>query len=259
MEVGGRVVLVTGAARGIGRALARAFSVAGAAGVVVADIDGHGAESVAREIKGTSVACDVADESSARAMVEKAESTYGRIDIVCSNAGIAVGGGPEAANEDWQRIWGVNVMSHVLIARHVLPGMLARREGYLVGTISAAGLLNHVFAAPYGATKAAALSFFEWLAIAHGDDGIRVSCLCPQGVRTDMLAAESRLGLEFLTANAVEPEQVADVVIDGIRQEKFLILPHPEVAEYFQRKATDYDRWLNGMRRMRKRVLAASC
>jgi NAD(P)-dependent dehydrogenase (short-subunit alcohol dehydrogenase family) len=258
MEVGGRVVVVTGAARGIGRALARAFSAAGAAGVVVADIDGKGAESVAREIKGTAVACDVADESSVQAMVEKAESTYGRIDIVCSNAGIAVGGGPEAANEDWQRIWAVNVMSHVLIARHVLPGMLARREGYLVGTISAAGLLNHVFAAPYGATKAAALSFFEWLAIAHGDDGIRVSCLCPQGVRTDMLAAESRLGLEFLTANAVEPEQVADVVIDGIRQEKFLILPHPEVAEYFQRKATDYDRWLNGMRRMRKRVLAAS-
>ena len=258
MEVDGRVVVVTGAARGIGRALARAFSGAGAAGVVVADIDGHGAESVAREIKGTAVSCDVADESSVRAMVAMAESTYGRIDIVCSNAGIAVGGGPEAANDDWQRIWGVNVMSHVLVARHVLPGMLARHEGYLVGTISAAGLLNHVFAAPYGATKAAALSFFEWLAIAHGEDGIRVSCLCPQGVRTDMLAAESRLGLEFLTANAVEPEQVADVVLDGIRQEKFLILPHPEVAEYFQRKATDYDRWLNGMRRMRKRVLAAS-
>jgi NAD(P)-dependent dehydrogenase (short-subunit alcohol dehydrogenase family) len=258
MEVDGRVVIVTGAARGIGRALARRFSAGGAAGVVVADIDGQGAESVAREIKGTAVSCDVADESSVRAMVARAESTFGRIDIVCSNAGIAVDGGPEAANEDWQRIWGVNVMSHVLIARHVLPGMLARREGYLVGTISAAGLLNHVFAAPYAATKAAALSFFEWLAIAHGEDGIRVSCLCPQGVRTDMLAAESRLGLEFLTANAVEPEQVADVVLDGIRSEKFLILPHPEVAEYFQRKATDYDRWLNGMRRMRKRVLAAS-
>ncbi|HEV2216317.1 MAG TPA: SDR family oxidoreductase [Candidatus Dormibacteraeota bacterium] len=258
MEVDGRVVVVTGAARGIGRALARGFARAGAAGVVVADIDGRGADTVAREINGMAVTCDVADESSVRAMVARADSTYGRIDIVCSNAGIAVSGGPETANNDWQRIWEVNVMSHVLLARHVLPEMVARRDGYLVGTISAAGLLNHVFAAPYGATKAAALSFFEWLAIAHGEDGIRVSCLCPQGVRTDMLAAESRLGLEFLTANAVEPEHVADVVLEGIRQEKFLILPHPEVAEYFQRKATDYDRWLNGMRRMRKRVLAAS-
>ncbi|HET7467005.1 MAG TPA: SDR family oxidoreductase [Candidatus Dormibacteraeota bacterium] len=258
MEVGGRVVVVTGAARGIGRALARAFSAAGAEAVVVADIDGAGAEAVASEIRGTPVTCDVSSEPSVTALVAKAESAHGRIDIFCSNAGIAVGGGPEAADKDWQRIWDVNVMSHVLIARHVLPGMLARREGYLVGTISAAGLLNHVFAAPYGATKAAALSFFEWLAMAHGDDGIRVSCLCPQGVRTDMLAAEARLGLDFLTANALEPEQVAEVVLEGIRQEKFLILPHPEVAEYFQRKATDYDRWLNGMRRMRKRVLAAS-
>ena len=258
MEVGGRVVVVTGAARGIGRALARGFAGIGAAGVVVADIDGRGAASAADEIKGTAVTCDVTDESSVRELVEKAESAYGRIDIFCSNAGIAVGGGPEAADADWQRIWEVNVLSHVLVARHVLPGMLARGEGYLVGTISAAGLLNHVFAAPYGATKAAALSFFEWLAIAHGDEGIRVSCLCPQGVKTDMLIAESRRGLDFLTANALEPEHVAGTVIDGIREEKFLILPHPEVAEYFQRKAADYDRWLNGMRHLRKRVLAAS-
>lgn len=258
MEVTGRAAVVTGAARGIGRALARALARAGADGVVVADIDGEGARVVAREISGIAVTCDVSNEDSVRELVRQSEAAYGRIDIFCSNAGIAVGGGPEASLADWQRIWEVNVMSHVLVARHVLPGMLARRDGYLLGTVSAAGLLNHVFAAPYGTTKAAALSFFEWLAIAHGEDGIRVSCLCPQGVRTDMLAGESRLGLEFLTASALEPEQVADIVVEGIRQEKFLILPHPEVAEFFQRKAGDYDRWLNGMRRLRKRVLAAS-
>jgi short-subunit dehydrogenase len=136
--------------------------------------------------------------------------------------------------------------------------MLARKEGYILGTVSAAGLLNHAFAAPYGVTKAAALSFFEWLSISHGDDGIRVSCLCPQGVKTEMLAAERRLGLEFLTAGALEPEAVAEAVVAGIRDEHFLILPHPEVAEYFRRKATDYDRWLKGMRRLRAGIVAAS-
>jgi len=150
------------------------------------------------------------------------------------------------------------VMAHVYVARHVLPSMLARKEGYLLGTVSAAGLLNHMFAAPYGVTKAAALSFFEWVSIAHGDEGIRVSCLCPQGVKTDMLAAERRKGLDFLTATALEPDQVAEIVLQGIRDEKFLILPHPEVAEYFTRKATDYDRWLKGMRRLRANIVAAS-
>jgi short-subunit dehydrogenase len=144
------------------------------------------------------------------------------------------------------------------VARHVVPSMLARKEGYLLGTVSAAGLLNHMFAAPYGVTKAAALSFFEWVSIAHGDEGIRVSCLCPQGVKTDMLAAERRKGLDFLTATALEPDQVAEIVLQGIRDEKFLILPHPEVADYFARKATDYDRWLKGMRRLRANILAAS-
>src|SRR6184192_2544161 len=148
-------------------------------------------------------------------------------------------------------------MSHVYVARHLLPGMLKRNDGYIVGTVSAAGLLNHVFAAPYGVTKAAALSFFEWLAIAYGDQGVRVTCLCPQGVKTDMLAAESRVGLEFLTAGALEPEQVAETVIGGLRTEKFLILPHPEVADFFSRKAADYDRWLRGMRRLRTRILDA--
>jgi NAD(P)-dependent dehydrogenase (short-subunit alcohol dehydrogenase family) len=258
MEVADRVVVVTGGARGIGRALARRFASAGAEAIVVADLDPDAAWSVAREIGGMAMRCDVSREGDVARLVEQVKTARGRIDIFCSNAGIAVGGGPEASNKDWQRVWDVNVMAHVYVARHVLPAMLARKEGYILGTVSAAGLLNHVFAAPYGVTKAAALSFFEWLSIAHGDDGIRVSCLCPQGVKTDMLAAERRLGLEFLTANALEPEQVADVVLQGVRDERFLILPHPEVAEYFNRKAADYDRWLRGMRRLRANIVAAS-
>ena len=258
MEVADRVVVVTGGARGIGRALARKFANAGAEAVIVADIDADGAWAVAREIGGIAFKCDVSREEDVSDLVNKTLTARGRIDIFCSNAGIAFAGGPEATTADWQRIWDVNLMAHVFVARHVLPGMLDRKEGYLLGTVSAAGLLNHVFSAPYGVTKAAALSLFEWLAIAHGDDGIRVSCLCPQGVKTDMLAAERRLGFDFLTAGALEPEQVADVVIEGVRSEKFLILPHPEVAEYFNRKAQDYDRWLRGMRRLRTNLLAAS-
>jgi len=258
MEVADRVVVVTGGAHGIGRALARRFASAGAEIVIVADVDADGAWSVAREIGGMAIRCDVSQEAEVAQLVEKVHVAKGRIDVFCSNAGIGVGGGPEAANAEWQRIWDVNVMAHVYVARHALPSMLARKEGYILGTVSAAGLLNHMFAAPYGVTKAAALSFFEWLSIAHGDEGIRVSCLCPQGVKTDMLAAERRKGLDFLTANALEPEQVAEVVLQGLRGEKFLILPHPEVAEYFARKATDYDRWLKGMRRLRANILAAS-
>ena len=256
MEVTNRVVVVTGAARGIGRALVRRFAAAGAETVVVADIDQEGAQTVAREIDGTAFKCDVSREDEVASLVGNVLTASGRIDIFCSNAGIAVAGGPEAPTSDWQRIWDVNLMSHVFVARHVLPGMLERREGYLLGTVSAAGLLNHVFAAPYGVTKAAALSLFEWLAIAHGGDGVRVSCLCPQGVRTDMLAAERNIGLDFLTAGALEPEAVADAVIQGLADERFLILPHPEVAQYFSRKAQDYDRWLRGMRRLRANLLA---
>jgi NAD(P)-dependent dehydrogenase (short-subunit alcohol dehydrogenase family) len=258
MEVADRVVVVTGGARGIGSALAMRFASAGAETVIVADVDADGAWAVARQIGGMAIRCDVSNEADVAQLVDKVHIAKGRIDIFCSNAGIAVGGGPEASDADWQRIWDVNVMAHVYVARHVLPGMLARKDGYILGTVSAAGLLNHVFAAPYGVTKAAALSFFEWLAIAHTDDGIRISCLCPQGVKTAMLAAERRLGLEFLTDNALEPDQVAEIVLKGIHDEKFLILPHPEVAEYFSRKAADYDRWLKGMRRLRTNILAAS-
>src|ERR1700730_2155006 len=258
MLVTDKVVVVTGGARGIGRALARRFAAAGTKAGVVADIDGEGAQTVGREIGGTGLRCDVSLEGDVAKLIQDVQTAHGRIDIFCSNAGIGIGGGPETATSEWQRIWDVNLMSHVFVARHVLPGMLTRKEGYILGTVSAAGLLNHVFAAPYAVTKAAALSFFEWLAIAHGDDGIRVSCLCPQGVKTDMLAAERRLGVDFLTAGALEPEQVAAVVMDGIRTEGFLILPHPEVAQYFNRKAQDYDRWLKGMRRLRAGLLAGT-
>src|ERR1700686_470166 len=196
MDVTGRVVVVTGGARGIGRALARRFASAGAEAVIVADVDLAGASAVAGEIQGTAMLCDVSHEADVKKLIDEVEAGHGRIDIFCSNAGIAVGGGPEAADDQWQRIWDVNLMSHVFVARHVLPGMLKRGEGYLLGTVSAAGLLNHVFAAPYGVTKAAALSLFEWLSIAHGDQGLRVSCLCPQGVKTDMLAAERKLGVK---------------------------------------------------------------
>lgn len=257
MDVTGRVVVVTGGARGIGRALARRFASAGAEAVIVADVDLDGASAVAREIRGTAVHCDVSREDDVKKLIDQVEAGHGRVDLFCSNAGIAVGGGPEAADDQWQRIWDVNLMSHVFVARHALPGMLKRGEGYLLGTISAAGLLNHVFAAPYGVTKAAALSLFEWLSIAHGDQGIRVSCLCPQGVKTDMLAAERKLGLNFVTEGALEPEAVAEIVLQGVHDEKFLILPHPEVAEYFRRKAEDYDRWLKGMRRLRAKIAAS--
>jgi NAD(P)-dependent dehydrogenase (short-subunit alcohol dehydrogenase family) len=258
MEIAGRVIVVTGGARGIGRALAKRFASARAEAVVVADIDLDGASRVAKEIGGLAFQCDVSRESDVKQLIDRVQTEQGRIDIFCSNAGIAVGGGPEAPTDQWQRIWDVNLMSHVFVARHVLPAMLERGEGYILGTVSAAGLLNHVFAAPYGVTKAAALSLFEWLSIAHGGQGIRISCLCPQGVKTDMLEAERRVGLEFLTENALEPDAVAEVVLQGLGDERFLILPHPEVEEYFRRKATDYDRWLKGMRRLRANILSAS-
>jgi len=254
MEIAGCVAVVTGGARGIGRALSLRLAEEGARAIVVADVDAGGARAVAAEIGGMGVGCDVADEAAVRALVERVEEDLGGVDLWCSNAGIAVRGGPEASDADWERIWRVNVMAHVYAARAVIPGMLERGRGHLLGTVSAAGLLNHVFAAPYAVTKSAALSLFEWLAIAHGDAGIGVSVLCPQGVRTDMAAAEGPAAA--LLGDLLEPSEVAAVALRGVREGRFLILPHPEVAGYAQRRAADHDRWLRGMRRLRDRVAA---
>jgi NAD(P)-dependent dehydrogenase (short-subunit alcohol dehydrogenase family) len=255
VELAGKVVVVTGAAGGIGRALAERFAREGAKAVVVGDIDGRGAEAVGASIGGFGMRTDVAVEGDVRALVTEAERRYGPVDVFCSNAGIFVSGGEEVADADWRRIFDVNVMAHVFASRAVLPSMIARGSGYFLSTVSAAGLLSQVGSAPYAVTKHAALAFSEWLSITYGDRGLLVSCLCPQGVRTAMLADPHTPS--FLLEGSVTPEAVADAAVAGMRDERFLILPHPEVATYFGRKAADYDRWIRGMRRLDAKVRAA--
>jgi len=250
MKLKNKVAVVTGGANGIGRALCRRFAAEGARGVVVADLDTKRAEQIASEIGGIAVTTDVSVEADIVNLVERTVATYGAIDLLCSNAGIGTPGGADEPNEIWQRIGEVNLMAHVYAARAVLPGMLGRGEGYLLHTASAAGLLTQIGSAPYSVTKHAVVAFAEWLAITHGDAGIKVSCLCPQGVNTDLLRQSEGGPGEFLRAGALEPEDVADAVVKGLEKESFLILPHPEVKEYIRRKATDYDRWLRGMRRL---------
>jgi NAD(P)-dependent dehydrogenase (short-subunit alcohol dehydrogenase family) len=256
MEIGGKVVVVTGAAGGIGRALAIRFAQEGARGVVVGDVDGDGAHKVAEAIGGLGARADVSVESDVKALVARATEAYGRLDVFCSNAGIFVPGGQEVTDADWRRILDVNVMAHVYAARAALPGMLSRGSGYLLSTVSAAGLLSQVGSAPYSVTKHAALAFAEWLSITYGDRGLRVSCLCPQGVKTAMLGDPKTPS--FLLEGSLEPEAVAEATLQGMRDERFLILPHPEVATYFGRKASDYERWLRGMRRLDAKVRAGA-
>jgi NAD(P)-dependent dehydrogenase (short-subunit alcohol dehydrogenase family) len=268
VELENRVVVVTGGASGIGRALCRRFAAERARAVVVADLAADGARAVADELndrngdtKALAVPTDVTREADVAALVEQTEETYGPIDLFCSNAGIALAGGAEVPDDSWEQIWRVNLMAHVHAARAVLPGMLARGEGYLLNTASAAGLLTNLGAAPYAVTKHAAVALAEWLAITHGDAGIKVSCLCPQGVRTPMLigGTEATAGQVVLASGELlEPDDVADAVVEGLRQETFLILPHPEVAEYFRQKAGDYDRWLRGMRRLQQRLISGA-
>src|ERR1700732_3112988 len=245
MKLKDKVVIVTGGANGIGRALCYRFAAEGARGVVVADIEAGAAEQVANEIDGLAGAMDVRREVDFGRLVARATETYGPVDLFCSNAGIFVEGGVETPDDDWQRILEINIQAHIYAARAVLPAMLARGEGYLLQTASAAGLLTQIGSAPYAVTKHAAVALAEWLAMAHGDSGSKVSCLCPQGVRTRMLMGDDMSSTDsFLFEGSVSPEDVAEAVVKGLDEERFLILPHPEVAEYFRRKADDYDRWL---------------
>ena len=261
MDIRQKVVVVTGGASGIGKALCERFAQEGASAVVVADLDGAGAERVAAAIGGAcagiGMQVDVSQEPEVQQLVQLATERCGRVDIFCSNAGIITRADEDASNAQWQRHWDVNLMAHVYAARAVLPQMLARGEGYLVQTASAAGLLSQVNAAPYSVTKHAAVGFAEWLSIAHGDAGIRVSCLCPQGVLTPMLmgADGTQRAQSFLGDGALAPEAVAGEVMSAIRDERFLVLPHPEVLTFMQRKTADYDRWIRGMRRLRAQVM----
>ena len=249
MKLDGKVAVVTGGAHGIGRALCLRFAAEGAQGVVVADKDDAAAEDVAGQISGLAVTTDVAREADIVRLVEQATKHFGPIDLFCSNAGIMVEGGVETSDDEWDRIFDINFKAHLYAARAVVPAMLERGGGYLLQVVSAAGLLTQIGSAPYSVTKHAALSLAEWLAVTYGDQGVTVSCVCPQGVRTRLLdESDSR----FLKENALDPEDVADAVIAGLADERFLILPHPEVADYFRRKAADYDRWIRGMRRLQQ-------
>jgi NAD(P)-dependent dehydrogenase (short-subunit alcohol dehydrogenase family) len=253
MQVQDKVVVITGGAHGIGEALARRFKAEGARGIVVADLDGSGAERVASEIGGIGMRVDVGQESDIRRLVDETIARFGQVDLFCSNAGIFVAGGIDAPNEVWARMRDIHVMAHIYAARAVLPAMVARGEGYLLQTVSAAGLVTSLESAVYAVTKHASLALAEWISMTYGDAGIKVSVLCPQGVRTDMLMQDPD---NYLVEGSVSVDQVAEAVIAGLADERFLILPHPEALEYFRRKGNDYDRWLRGMRRFRNEVSA---
>ncbi len=250
MNIEGKIIVVTGAAGGIGEALARRFHADGAKLVICSDIDTQGVEATAKEVGGVAFTTDVSKEDDIKHLIETVEADHGPIDLFCSNAGIGIAGGAEVSNDGWQSIWDINVMAHVWAARHLVPRMIERGGGYLLNTASAAGLLSQIGSAPYAVTKHAAVGLAEWLALTHGDDGIRVSVLCPQAVRTAMTAGNE--GGVASIDGMMEPEEVAEACVKTIAEESFLVLPHPEVHKYMQNKAGDYDRWIGGMRKLNR-------
>lgn len=251
MQLKDRIIVVTGAASGIGKALAARFAEEGAKLVVCADIDLDGAEATAAAVGGVALPANVGDEAGVKALIDAVEADHGPIGLFCSNAGIMVAGGPEASNEDWARIIDINVMAHIWAARHLVPKMIERGGGYLLNTASAAGLLSQVGSMPYSVTKHAAVGAAEWLALTYGDQGIKVSVLCPQAVRSKMTA-----GHEDGVASQdgmLEAEPVAEACVRAIEAETFLVLPHPEVLDYMRNKTANYDRWIGGMRKLNRK------
>lgn len=253
MDLGDKVAVITGGASGIGAALARRFRAAGARGIAIADLDERGLAAVAHDTGALPVRCDVSRETDVRALVERAEAELGPVDVFCSNAGIARLGDEDVPDEEWQLNWDVHVMAHVYAVRAVAPRMAARGGGYLVHTASAAGLLSHIQSATYSVTKHAAVAFAEWVAIKYRASGIRVSVLAPQAVRTPMTERPDGAAVASVDG-MIEPEVLAECVVDCMARETFLILPHPEVADYLRRKVDDPDRWLEGMSRWRERA-----
>ena len=251
MQLSDSVVVVTGGGNGIGAALCRRFAAHGAA-VVVNDLDAEAARSVADEIGGLAAPGDAATEDGVAELVGAANERHGRIDMFCANAGIGESGGPEAAESAWEQSWEINVMAHVRAARAVLPQWLERGQGRFLSTVSAAGLLTMLGSAPYSVSKHAALGFAEWLAITYADRGVTVQALCPQGVRTNLLDDTGETGKLLLGDSAIEPEQVADEVLAALGDDRFLILPHPEVAGYYALRAAEPGKWQGGMRKLQR-------
>lgn len=251
MELKDKIIVVTGAASGIGRAMCIRYAAEGATAVICVDRDEVGAQETAKQINSIAIKVDVADETQIKSMIDHVEAEVGPIDLFCSNAGISVAGGVEVPNDEWQRIWDINVMSHVWAARHLVPMMAARGGGYLLNTSSAAGLLNQVGSAPYGVTKHAAVGLAEWMAMTYGDQGIKVSVLCPQAVRTEMTRGHE----DHVAAidGMMEPDVVAEACVQTIRDETFLVLPHKEVIGYMKAKTENYDRWIGGMRKLNRK------
>lgn len=258
METKDKIIVVTGAGSGMGKALVGRFIAEGAQAVVGVDINTETAQATATELGCIPMSADVAREEDVIRIIEDTERDVGPIDLYCNNAGIAAGASEQSPNAEWQLIWEVNVMSHVYSARHLVPRMIQRGGGYFLNTASAAGLLNQIGGAAYGTTKHAAVGFAEWLALTYAHQGIKVSMLCPQAVRTAMTAdAEDQGTMAASGDGMMEPEQLADIVIDHLQREAFLILTHEEVKVYMQRKSSDYDRWIRGMNRLHQKLSSA--